>query len=78
MGIPTKKRTKQSKRERAAHFALNKKQFITCSKCKKPVLPHHVCTFCGYYKGQDVLLLDAKTERKKKKAKKKEDKAKNK
>jgi len=78
MGLPAKKRTKQSKRERAAHFALKKKQLGVCSKCKKPVLPHHICKFCGYYKGQDILLLDVKAERKKKKAKKKEDKAKNK
>jgi len=78
MSTQVKKRTKQSKRERAAHFALGKINYVTCPKCKKPVRPHHVCTFCGYYKGRDVLLLDARTERKKKKAKKKEDKAKNK
>ena len=78
MGLPSKKRTKQQKRQRAPHFALKKKQLGTCPKCKKPVLPHHICKFCGYYKGQDILLLDVKAERKKKKTKKKEDKAKNK
>jgi len=35
-----------------------------------------VCAYCGFYKGQDVLMLDVKADRKKKKAKKKEDKAK--
>ncbi len=77
MGTPAQKRSKQSKRERASHFAILERQLTTCPKCKKPSLPHHVCKFCGYYKGQDVLLIDAKSDRKKKKAKKKEDRAKN-
>ncbi|MBU0598155.1 50S ribosomal protein L32 [Patescibacteria group bacterium] len=78
MSTQAKKRTKQQKRERASHFALTEKQLSTCPKCKKPILPHHVCKFCGFYKGLDVLYLDLKAERKKKKTKKKEDKAKNK
>lgn len=78
MGLPAKRRTKQSKRERAAHFGLKKRQLSTCPKCKKPIVPHRVCPFCGYYKGQDILFIDTKAERKKKKAKKKEDRAKNK
>ena len=78
MGLPAKRRTKQSKRERASHFALEHRQLTACPKCKKPVLPHHVCRFCGYYQGEDILFLDTKAERKKKKTKKKEDRAKNK
>ncbi|MFA5052022.1 MAG: 50S ribosomal protein L32 [Patescibacteria group bacterium] len=76
MGLPAKRRTKQSKRERASHFALKVQQLAKCPKCKKPIRPHHVCAFCGYYKGQDVLMIDIKADRRKKKAKKKEDKAK--
>ena len=78
MSTQAKKRTHQQKKERASHSALDKKQLTSCPKCKKAVLPHHICKFCGYYKGQDILLIDTKTERKKKKTKKKEDKAKNK
>ncbi len=26
-----------------------------CSNCNNPVLPHRVCSVCGYYKGQKVL-----------------------
>ncbi len=76
MGLPAKRRTRQSKRERAAHFALEVQQLAKCPKCKKPIRPHHVCAHCGFYKGKDVLMLDIKADRKKKKAKKKEDKAK--
>jgi len=78
MGLPSKKRSKQQKRERASHFAIGKKKLSTCPKCKAPVLPHRVCASCGYYKGSDILFLDTKSERKKKKQKKKEKKAKNK
>lgn len=77
MSVPVKKRSKQSKRQRASHFALTKRQLASCPKCKKPVLPHHVCQNCGYYKGRDVLMIDVKAGRKKKKIKKQEDKAKN-
>ncbi|MFC1687189.1 50S ribosomal protein L32 [Patescibacteria group bacterium] len=77
MGLPKKKRSKQQKRERASHFALQQTSLSSCPKCKKPIRPHTVCTHCGYYKGRDVLKLDLKSERKKKKEKKREDKAKN-
>ena len=78
MSVQVKRRTKQQKRERASHFALDKKQLSVCPKCKKPIFPHRICKSCGYYKGRDVLMLDIKSDRKKKKTKKKEDKAKNK
>jgi len=78
MGVPTKRRSKQQKRQRASHSALIKTVFSACPKCQKPILPHHVCKFCGYYKGQDVLFIDTRADRKKKKVKKKEDRAKNK
>jgi large subunit ribosomal protein L32 len=65
MGIPAKRRTKQSKRERASHFALRALNLSPCSHCKRLVLPHRVCPHCGYYNGQPVAAvvsrLDAKT-----------------
>ncbi|MFH0804606.1 MAG: 50S ribosomal protein L32 [Patescibacteria group bacterium] len=76
MGLPAKRRTKQSKRQRASHFALEIITLSTCPKCKKSTLPHHICKFCGYYQGVDILKLDTRTERKKKKAKKQEEKSK--
>jgi len=78
MGLPAKRRTKQSKRDRASHFALKKMNLSSCPKCKKPIQQHRACPWCGFYKGQDILLIDMKAERKKKKTKKKEDRAKNK
>ena len=60
MGLPSKKRTKQSKRERAAHFALKSTGLNACPKCKKPVKPHYACKNCGTYKGREVVKVKTK------------------
>lgn len=69
MGLPAKRRTKQSKRERAAHFALKTFTLATCSHCKRKIRPHQVCPHCGYYKGREVVKMKLKTGRAKKSAK---------
>ena len=69
MGLPAKRRTKQSKRERAAHFALKTFTLTTCSHCKRKIRPHQVCPHCGYYQGREVVKMKLKTGRTKKPAK---------
>ncbi len=76
MGLPGKKLTKSSKKRRASHFALRRITLVECSKCKKPVLPHHVCKFCGTYAGREVLKIDSKLGKKKKEKKEKKEKEK--
>jgi large subunit ribosomal protein L32 len=72
MGLPSKRRTKTSKRERAAHFALKPKVLNTCPKCGTKVLPHHACAKCGTYQSREVIKIKtkAKTLRQKEEAKK--------
>ncbi|MDP2789593.1 MAG: 50S ribosomal protein L32 [bacterium] len=72
MGLPAKRRTKQSKRERAAHFALTAASTTQCPKCKHAILPHRVCQNCGYYRGKDVLHLKERDERAAKRKKRKD------
>jgi large subunit ribosomal protein L32 len=55
MGLPGHRRTSGDKRRRASHFALKAVNFTNCAHCKVPVLPHQVCTNCGYYRGRQVL-----------------------
>jgi len=55
MAVPGHRRTSSDKRRRAAHFALKKRVFATCAKCKEPVLPHHACQNCGTYSGRKAV-----------------------
>jgi len=57
---------------RRSHHALKATGISSCTKCKKPVLPHMLCMNCGSYRGREVINVLAKTQRKEKKAKKKE------
>lgn len=59
MGLPGHRRTSSHKRRRASHFALKKISLSTCPKCKKQVLPHNACAFCGTYAGRQVLKVEA-------------------
>ncbi|MBP9748699.1 50S ribosomal protein L32 [Patescibacteria group bacterium] len=54
MGLPGHRRTSSHKRRRASHFALKKIDLRVCSKCKKLLLPHTACKFCGSYNGRQV------------------------
>lgn len=58
MGTPTKKRTPGQRKQRALHFAISPKTLARCPKCKKEILPHHACSFCGYYRGRQVLTIN--------------------
>ncbi len=69
MGLPAKRRTKQSKRERASHFALKTYRLSVCSHCQRKIQPHNVCPHCGYYNGRPVLNITSKVEKRAKKAK---------
>lgn len=55
MGLPGKRLSSSSKRRRAAHFALDKKVFVACSQCKKDIMPHRTCPFCGTYKARSIV-----------------------
>jgi len=55
MGLPSKRRTKTSKKERSSHFALKEKSSVNCPKCGQPIMPHRACAKCGTYKGREVI-----------------------
>ncbi len=78
MGLPSKRRTKTSKKERAAHFALKKTVLNNCTKCGKPVMPHRACAKCGTYRGKEVLAIKSKAKTQKQKAQERQAKTKTK
>lgn len=63
MGLPSKKRTPRSKRERAAHFALKQTGTVVCPECKSAILPHRACLTCGKYRGRQAVNTKKRVER---------------
>jgi len=60
---------KGKQKRRRSHLALKPKKLIACSHCKKMIMSHIVCKFCGYYKGKEVLNVLARELKKKDKKK---------
>lgn len=59
MAVPKRKHSKARKRKRRSHLALAMPPHATCERCGAEKLPHVVCESCGYYRGRDVLALEA-------------------
>jgi len=72
MPIPKQRHTKSRRNRRRSHISLRKRILSFCPKCKEPVLPHHFCSFCGTYKGEEVIDVLAKLTKKERKKKEKE------
>lgn len=70
MGLPSKKRTSTSKKDRSSHFALKTISTKACASCGKAVRPHQACLACGAYKGKTVVNTTKRTTRLAKKLRK--------
>jgi large subunit ribosomal protein L32 len=44
---------------RAYNSVLKLPQLGQCPQCAAPALPHRVCPSCGYYKGRQVITIEA-------------------
>jgi len=63
----------KSKRNRVrSHHALLAGKFVRCGHCNAEILPHVVCSNCGYYGGREVIDVLAKLDKKERKKKEKE------
>ena len=56
-------------------MALKKTFLAVCGKCEREVLPHHICAYCGFYNGREVIDVLAKLDKKEKKKRLKEEEA---
>src|SRR3989338_5466976 len=68
MPVPKKRHSnvRQGKR-RFSNYTLSSLTLGKCPHCGAEVLPHHICSVCGTYKGQTILKIKEKKEKKKKK-----------
>ena len=59
MGVPKRKTSKMRLRTCKASHRWQPPQLNKCPKCGSTVASHTVCPACGYYKGRQVLTVDA-------------------
>jgi len=58
MAVP-KRRTSRSKQgHRRSHHHATAIQIQFCKQCNEVVLPHRVCSNCGYYQARVVVVMD--------------------
>lgn len=57
MPVPKKQLTKrrQGNRRSQAHGKLKPVLMAKCTNCSSRVMPHRVCSTCGFYKGKKIL-----------------------
>ncbi|MEI6242656.1 MAG: 50S ribosomal protein L32 [Chlamydiota bacterium] len=55
MAVPRNRMSNARKNSRRSHMAKKPKGTTACTNCKKPILTHALCHFCGYYKNRSVL-----------------------
>ena len=56
MAVPKRKKTRAKRDSRRAnHDRVAPPNVIPCPNCDEPMLPHNVCTACGYYNGRKVI-----------------------
>ena len=51
MAVPRNRHSNARKNNKRSHAAKTKANLIPCRNCKKKILSHHLCPYCGFYKG---------------------------
>jgi len=60
MPLPKRRHSKQRKRKRRTHWKLSAPNLVKCPHCHEMKLQHRVCPSCGYYNGEEVLVIKKK------------------
>ena len=58
MATPKKKTSKSKQGTRRSHDRLSPPTFSECPDCGEMKRPHVACSFCGFYKGNEVIKVD--------------------
>lgn len=72
MAVGKKRTTKSHQLKRRMNIFLKKPTLTRCLKCGRLILPHSVCSFCGFYGGKEVINVLAKLDKKERKKREKE------
>ena len=60
MPNPKRQHSRQRQRKRRTHYKAKIAGLVPCPNCKKPIISHRVCPFCGFYKGKQIVVLKEK------------------
>lgn len=56
MPVPKRKRSRTRRDKRFANKGMKVQAITQCNNCQSPLVPHIVCSTCGYYKGVKVIV----------------------
>ena len=59
MAVPKRKTSKARRDKRRANWKLAIPGMIACPQCGEFKMPHRACKACGYYKGKEVVKVEA-------------------
>lgn len=60
MALPKRKHSKARRDKSRTHWKLVMPTLTKCLQCAKPIAPHRVCPYCGYYRGRAVIQIAEK------------------
>lgn len=60
MANPKRRHSNTRTRLRRAHDHLSTRSLSKCANCGHALIPHRICTQCGYYNGKQVLTIAVK------------------
>ncbi|MCX8015527.1 MAG: 50S ribosomal protein L32 [candidate division WOR-3 bacterium] len=60
MPLPKRRHSKQRGRKRRTHWKLTAPNLVECPHCHEMKLSHRVCLHCGFYDGEEVLVIKKK------------------
>ena len=55
MAQPKRRWSKARTHKRRATWKLEAANYGSCPRCHEPIMPHRVCSNCGYYKGKEII-----------------------
>jgi large subunit ribosomal protein L32 len=59
MPVPKRKRSRARRDKRFANKGMEVSSVGACNNCQSPIVPHIVCSSCGFFKGRKVLTTKA-------------------
>ena len=61
MPNPKRRHSNQRTRTRRAHDFLKLKSLSKCANCGAMIIPHRICSKCGYYRNRQAITIKTKS-----------------